>query len=75
MANPDRPPMACLFPPITFAGIEGEAFIVRGIERVESSDGKVGAVVQEWAIKLCASLGPMGLLAPEANERRRDLPP
>jgi hypothetical protein len=72
MSRPDGAPMAVLFSP-TVARVEGDALILRGIERSEDERGTVAAVVQEWAIKHRPSLGPMGLMAPEAKERRADM--
>jgi hypothetical protein len=73
-ASPDRPPLACLYAP-TVSNVENERLVVRGVERVEEKNGVVLAVIQEWEIRHRPSLGPMGLLAPEAKERRSDFAP
>ena len=69
-AGPVSEPRLELFQ-VTLASVTVDQFVLRGIERVESS-GCTAAVVQELACKLVPALGGEGWASPLAKEFSRD---
>jgi len=69
-AGPVSEPRLELFH-VTLASVSVEQFVLRGIERVESS-GRTAAVVQELACKVVPDLGGEGWASPRAQEFSRD---